>query len=85
VDDLLKKDFMNIVECEISKYDRHKIYNIAKATGHSVLRLQPYHSKMKQISFFWHKVNAVYVKHSVYDKHNEIIDTVMGLGVNKEG
>jgi hypothetical protein len=42
-EDLLKKDLTDIVDSERSKYDGYKIDDMAKAMGHSVLRLSLYH------------------------------------------
>jgi transposase len=59
-EDLLKKDLMDIVDSERSKYDGYKIEDMAKAMGHSVLRLPPYHCELNPIELVWAQI-----KHNV--------------------
>jgi transposase len=59
-EDLLKKDLKDIVDSEISKYDGYKIDDMAKAMGHSVLRLPPYHCELNPVELIWAQI-----KHNV--------------------
>jgi hypothetical protein len=60
-EDLLKEDFMDTVDSERSKYDGYTIHDMAKAMGHSVLHLLPYHCELNQLSLFGHKLNIMLV------------------------
>jgi transposase len=55
-----KKDLMHIVDSERSKYDGYKIDDMAKAMGHSVLRLPPYHCDLNPVELIWAQI-----KHNV--------------------
>jgi transposase len=59
-EDLLKKGLMHIVDSERSKYDGYKIDEMAKAMGHSVLRLPPYHCELNPVEFV-----LAQIKHNV--------------------
>jgi hypothetical protein len=65
---------MDIVDSERSKYDGYKIDNMAKAKGHSFLRLPPYHCELNPIELVWAQikqnvsVNNTHFKTNVMDK-----------------
>jgi hypothetical protein len=59
-EDLLKKDLMDIVDSERSKYDGYKTDDMDNAMGHSVLRLPPYHCELNPVELVWAQI-----KHTV--------------------